>query len=305
MTPDAKAAEFEMARPQLVGVAYRLLGSVSEAEDAVQDTAVRWLALDPPMPEQPVAWMTTVCTNRCLDILRSSHRKKTDYIGPWLPESIATSDTADAAQSVEMASSLSTAFLLMLERLTPRERAAYLLHDIFDMPFDQIAESLNLTSANCRQLAARARRMITRENARFVPDKARQTELLQGFSRALETGSADHLVHILSKDVDLRADSGGKATAIRHVLDGFDAVAGFVTRVLGQAWSDSTLSVRYANGQQVLLVRRAQEAVALVAFGYGPDGSVHSIFIHRNPEKLRVFEEHHASFRPAGGLVIN
>ncbi|WP_298838234.1 RNA polymerase sigma factor SigJ [uncultured Roseobacter sp.] len=305
MTPGRQAHEFERARPQLVGVAYRLLGSVSEAEDVVQDTALKWLALRPPFPDRPVAWMTTVCTNRCLDILRSSHRKRMTYVGPWLPESVVTESVEDAARNIEMASSLSTAFLLLLERLTPRERAAYLLHDIFGMDFGLVSESLHLSPANCRQLAARARRMVTQENARFVPAPERQRELLDSFTDALKTGSVDQLAGMLSEDVDLRADSGGKATAIRHVLEGSDAVTEFIANTLGKAWSGKQIGSSSANGQQVLTVRKGTDLVALVAFGYGSDGNITSVFIHRNPDKLRTYTQYRASTSAAGGLVIS
>ena len=287
-----------------MGVAYRLLGSVSETEDVVQDTALRWLALDPPLPERPIAWLTTVCTNRCLDILRSSHHKRMDYVGPWLPDSLVTESASDAAQHVELASSLSTAFLLMLERLTPRERAAYLLHDIFDMEFAQIAETLDLTPANCRQLAARARKMIRRENARFVPDLDRQRELFESFRSALDTGSIDQLAQVLSQDVDLRADSDGKVVAVRHVVDGFDAVSDFIAGTLGPAWSQDRFDVEMANGHLVLAVRRGPRLTAIVAFGYAQDGAVNHVFIQRNPDKLRVFEHRAASAGGDGSLWI-
>ena len=287
-----------------MGVAYRLLGSVSETEDVVQDTALRWLALDPPLPERPIAWLTTVCTNRCLDILRSSHHKRMDYVGPWLPDSLVTESASDAAQHVELASSLSTAFLLMLERLTPRERAAYLLHDIFDMEFAQIAETLDLTPANCRQLAARARKMIRRENARFVPDLDRQRELFESFRSALDTGSIDQLAQVLSQDVDLRADSDGKVVAVRHVVDGFDAVSDFIAGTLGPAWSQDRFDVEMANGHLVLAVRRGPRLTAIVAFGYAQDGAVNHVFIQRNPDKLRVFEHRAASAAGDGSLWI-
>lgn len=291
MTPEAKTEAFEEARPQLVGVAYRLLGSISEAEDVVQDTGLKWFSLEGELPDRPIAWMTTVCTNRCLDILRSAHRTKVDYVGPWIPDFLATETTADAEQNLEMASSLATAFMLMLERLTPRERAAYLLHDVFDMGYSEVSSSLGLTQANCRQLTNRARRMIAQENVRFVPEEDRQRELLEGFQSALETGSTTALASMLSADVDLRADSGGKVTALRHVLEGYEAVSDFVAGTLSGAWAGMPTSVESINGQLGLVIRQDGFVYAAITFGYGTDGDIRSIFILRNPEKLKALSE--------------
>lgn len=305
MISDEKLQAFQEARPQLVGVAYRLLGSISEAEDAVQDTCVKWFDQDGPWPDRPVAWMTTVCTNLYLDILRSSHRKRVDYVGPWLPDYLATETAPDAAQNLEMASSLTTAFMLMLERLTPRERAAYLLHDIFDMPFEEVATSLNLSEANCRQIASRARRMIGQENVRFVPEEAQQKRLLEGFQEALETGSAERLARLLSDDVDLRADSGGKVIAIRHILEGAEAVVPFIIGTLSAAWADTTMSIETVNGQMALILRSEGQPSAVVTFGYDTQHQISSVFILRNPHKLIAFSRAAAHLHANGGLEIN
>ncbi|UYV36780.1 sigma-70 family RNA polymerase sigma factor [Rhodobacteraceae bacterium D3-12] len=305
MTHDDKLTAFQNARPQLVGVAYRLLGSISEAEDAVQDTSVKWFGLSPPMPDNPVAWLTTVCTNRCLDILKSSHRQKMDYIGPWLPDHLATETALDAEQSLEIASSLTTAFLLMMERLTPKERAAYLLHDIFDMSYGEVANCLGLSEVNCRKLASRARRMIGQENVRFVPDEAQQRKLLAAFQNALVSGSADQLTRMLAEEADLRADSGGKVVAITQVLEGADAVAGFITGTLSIAWAETAMTVQMVNGQLGLVLRDNDTPFAVVTFGYDRSGLVQSVFIQRNPSKLANSEGVAARPDVNGGLTLN
>src|SRR5262249_37637046 len=145
---------FEEARPALVALAYRILGSRADADDVVQDCFLKWVEADRAAIERPKAWLTTVCTRRCLDIVRSTDRKRVDYVGPWLPEPI---HTATPAPDVELASTLTTAFLLALERLSPKERAAYLLHDIFDQSYGDIAATLDLDQDACRQLVSRGR----------------------------------------------------------------------------------------------------------------------------------------------------
>ncbi|MGP5069716.1 MULTISPECIES: sigma-70 family RNA polymerase sigma factor [Psychrobacter] len=156
---DSKTETFEAARSRLIGLAYRLLGSISDAQDAVQDTYIKWV-LHEDNVDIPIAWLTRVCTNHCLDQLQSAHHKRVDYVGQWLPEPIQIEFEDTIEKQIEMASSLTTAFLLLLERLTPKERAAYILHDIFSMSFDEVAAILELQPANCRKLATRAREHV-------------------------------------------------------------------------------------------------------------------------------------------------
>lgn len=281
-----KTKAFEEAHPQLLGVAYRMLGSIDDAEDVVQDTGVKWLAFDGPAPDSATAWLTRVCTNRCLDVLKSAHKKRVDYIGPWLPELLQTEFDAGPEDQVEVASSLTTAFLLLLERLTPKERAAYLLHDIFSKPFDEVAEILDLQPANCRQLAARARKFVHRNQVRHVPDKARQDALLQAFQSAVRTGDVGALGVMLSTDVDLRADSGGKVPSVLKVLSGPKDVCGFVGRVLSRAWAGTSISIGSINGGLGLVVREGEQWHAAVSFAFDEDDKVQSIFIMRHPDKL-------------------
>src|SRR3546814_163350 len=157
MTTTGAAGFFESRRRQLTGLAYRILGTLAEAEDAVQDTFLKWREADQDAIDNPAAWLTTACTRRCLDLLRSARRRRVDYVGAWLPEPVHTvaDDTPESA--AELASSLSTAFLLLLERLSPKERAAYLLHEIFDRPYPEVAAALGLHEAACRKLVSRAK----------------------------------------------------------------------------------------------------------------------------------------------------
>ena len=151
---------FEKARPRLLSIAYRILGSRMDAEDAVQDTFLKWQAVDMDSIDAPGAWLTTTCTRRAIDMLRSASRSRVDYVGNWLPEPVQATSDNDVEAQMELSSSLSTAFLLALERLSPRERAAYLLHEIFEMPYADLAKSLDMSEPGCRKLVSRALSLI-------------------------------------------------------------------------------------------------------------------------------------------------
>lgn len=165
MKNDKYAALFESRRPFLIGLAYRILGSLADAEDAVQDTYIKWLNADRHSILNPAAWLTTVCTRRCLDLLRAAQQARVDYVGIWLPEPIQTAVAKTPEQTLELSSSLSTAFMLLLERLTPRERAAYLLHDIFDLPYADLAMTLGGEETACRKLVSRAREKLAAQRS--------------------------------------------------------------------------------------------------------------------------------------------
>ncbi|MEL6515180.1 MAG: RNA polymerase sigma factor SigJ [Pseudomonadota bacterium] len=293
---------FEAERPRLTGLAYRMFGSVSDAQDAVQDTYVKWATYEGPAIETPAAWLSRVCTNVCLDRLKAAHRTRVDYVGPWIPDQIQTDYAAGPEERVEIASSLTTAFLLLLERLTPKERAAYLLHDIFGMPFEEVAAALELQPVNCRKLAARARAFVAQGNVRHIPDEARQSELLAAFLSALKTGNADGLVHALRADANLRADSGGKVVAVRHVIEGQQHICRFISDVLSPAWNEMVLSVRTVNGLLGILVETETGSHASVSFSYDPDGRVRQVFVMRNPDKLDLLTETRSTSARAGAL---
>lgn len=281
-----KTEQFEAARPQLLGIAYRLLGSLADAEDAVQDTCVKWLAQQGAPPRNAGGWLVRVCTNRCLDILRSGARSRTDYVGPWLPEQLQTETAANAEEAVEIASSLTTAFLLLLQRLTPKERAAYLLHDIFAKPFPEVAEILGMQPAACRQLAARARGVVAQAKVRHVPSQARQEALLHSFFAAVRSGETEALAKLLSEEVELTADSGGKVAAPREVLRGSEAVCRFVAEVPAVVWPSFAAQALTVNGQPGLLLTQEGQAVAVLSLEADAAGRVRHIFVLRNPEKI-------------------
>lgn len=279
---------FQEVRPHLLGLAYRILGSLADAEDAVQDTYLKWQQTDRHAVETPAAWLTAVCTRRCLDLLRSAHKTRVDYVGTWLPEPIHTSIEEEAAHTSSLTQTLTTAFLLMLERLTPKERAAYLLHDIFDVSYPEIAETLELRESTCRQLVSRARANIEQAKVRHSTPLERQDELLAAFEAAVTSGSASALTALLSDDVQLATDGGGRVPALLEVLHGKADVVDFIIERLGQSWADYRwLKLDINGGRGVVLHKQGNVVtVAAVTFAYDDAGRVTNIYIMRNPDKL-------------------
>lgn len=273
---------FEQARPRLMGLAYRILGSRADAEDAVQDCFVKWGEADRSAIANPAAWFSTVCTRRCLDLLRAPHRARVDYVGPWLPEPIQT--VAPPGADGTLAESLTTAFLLMLERLTPKERAAYLLREVFDQPYPEIATTLEMEETACRKLVSRAREHIDKGKVRHITPAETQDRLLQAFQSAITSGSMDQLVALLSTDIRLTTDSGGKAVAARRILEGDE-----VRVVLGAArvwWAGCTWTIVDLNGGRGAILTDAGQPILTLCLGCNEADQVTDIFITRNPEKL-------------------
>ncbi|MCE8022899.1 sigma-70 family RNA polymerase sigma factor [Billgrantia aerodenitrificans] len=266
--PSADFLRFEEARPMLLGLAYRILGSRADAEDAVQDTFLKWQAADREAIDTPHAWLTTACTRRCLDLLGNAHRARVDYVGAWLPEPIPTTAVSDAERSMQLADSLSTAFLLLLERLSPKERVAYLLHEIFDTPYAEIATMLELKEPACRKLVSRARANLLAAEQRHAPPRERQQALLEAFRLAITEGTTARLANLLSAEVRLSAE-----------LD-------FLASRLSQYWADYLWRVADINGGPGFMMYREGSVVATVTFGYDRSGQATDIFIVRNPDKL-------------------
>lgn len=277
---------FDRAGPMLLGLAYRILGSRADAEDAVQDTYLKWQAADRAHIDNPSAWLTTTCTRRCIDMLRAAHRSRVDYVGAWLPEPVETASDPGPEERLALASSLSTAFLLLLERLTPKERAAYLLHEIFDVPYPEIARALDLREEACRKLVSRARDNVERERVRHVTPPDRQDALLAAFEAAVATGSTGALSALLSDDVALSVDSGGKVPSLDRVLHGREAVLDFVARGLHRFWQPYQRAATALNGGPGLVVRQDGAPAAAVSFAFDDAGAVTAIYIMRNPDKL-------------------
>ena len=281
------AEDFERERPHLTGLAYRMLGSRAEAEDVVQQTFLRWWSAGRPHLESPRAWFTRACSRLCLDRLKSAQRRREQYVGTWLPEPWSEPSPHDTIDD-----SLSMALLLTIERLRPAERAAFLLHDVFGYSFAEIAEILDLEAANCRQLAARARRHLRRPSRRGLAGREEVERLSEAFFAAVESGDLDGLRTLLADDVVLRADGGGKASAVRKPLEGADSVARFFHRILGQPTEYAALRRRdlWLNGAPGVVLYEGEEPVSAFHFSV-ESGEIRAIFVQRNPDKLRFLRK--------------
>lgn len=277
---------FEARRSFLTGLAYRILGSVAEAEDAVQDTFLKWSQADRQAIGNPAAWLTTACTRRSIDMLRAAHQARVDYVGAWLPEPIQATTGEAPEAALELASSLSMAFLLLLERLTPRERAAYLLYEVFDQSYEEVALALGVQAAACRKLVSRARQHIGGENVRSVVPPERQRALLTAFQEAIASGDAGQLAMLMSDDIELRTDGGGKVQALLEPLLGKASVLAFITGRLNPYWQAYQWQPAWINGGCGALLVDAGRIVASVSFACDGAGQMTGIFIMRNPDKL-------------------
>jgi RNA polymerase sigma factor (sigma-70 family) len=276
---------FAERRPMLLGLAYRMLGSRADAEDAVQDTFLKWSNADRSGIDNPAAWLTTACTRRCIDLLRSAHKTRVDYVGAWLPEPIHVPSTDMSDETPALASSLTTAFLLMLERLTPKERAAYLLHEIFEQSYPEIAQALGLQEPAVRQHVSRARRNIEHAKVRHVTPADQQERLLAAFQDAVTSGSTGTLATLLSDEIALAADGGGRVAAIREVLHGPAAVLAFVDK-LHRWWDGLRWTAVEINGTRGAVITRDGATIASVSFALDEAGRATGIYIMRNPDKL-------------------
>jgi RNA polymerase sigma-70 factor (ECF subfamily) len=282
------ASSFEPHRRRLLGLAYRMLGSMADAEDAVQEAYLRWHGADRDKVSDPRAFLMTTTTRICLDMLTSARARREEYVGPWLPEPVV--DTASLAPDsrTELAEDLSVALLLTLDRLSPLERAAFLLHDVFDFSFGEVAAALDRSDAACRQLAARARSHVRAVRPRgAVPPSPKHDQLLSAFVTAAQSGDLDGLMRLLASDVHVVTDGGGKAAAALNVLDGADRVARFFAGVTRKGWRDD-FSLRFAtiNGLPGIIVDSSEGPVQTAAFEVEGD-VIRAMYIVRNPEKLR------------------
>ncbi len=286
MSIEQATEAFEQIRGRLTGVAYRMLGSVADAEDAVQDTYVKWQGVDHAIIEHPDAWLLSACTRRCIDMLRSAHKTRVDYVGTWLPEPVLGEPAETPGDTVELASSLTTAFLLVLERLSPVERAAYLLREIFDYDYEDVAFVLDKSEQACRKTVSRARKRLGDKHVRQRPSEDMQQKLLDEFLDALRSGDAKNLETVLARDAELWADGGGKVPAAEHVIAGGTDVAGFLSMVWESAWRHMQIERATVNGTAGFILRHDETVVGTVALSVDEGGRCRRLFIVRNPDKL-------------------
>ena len=290
MTPpsrDGAAVDtFPAHREHLFGVAYRMLGSVVDAEDVVQEAFLRWSAVDGARIRSPRAYLTTVTTRLAIDRLRSAQHRRESYVGPWLPEPLVAEGNGPAEVTV-LADSLTTAFLVLLERLDPVERAVFLLHDVFGYPFDEVAGVVERPASTCRQIASRARsRLADERRARFAPTPAEEQRLVLAFSMAATVGDLDGLLGVLAEDVVLWSDGGATHHAARRPVVGAGRVARFVANVSARLPADGTLRMVRLNGDPGLVVTTPAGPHLALSLELGATGirAIHAVV---NPDKLQ------------------
>lgn len=286
------AVTFEPHRRRLRGLAYRMLGSVSEAEDAVQDAYLRWHAADRDAVSDVRGFLTTTTTRICLDMLKSARARRESYVGPWLPEPVVDNDALAPDAQTALAEDLSIALLLALDRLSALERAAFLLHDVFDCSFGEVASALERSEAACRQLAARARAHVREARpqrpvtARDRSEQSAHQQLVAAFIDAARSGDLQSLMGMLADDVRLMTDGGGKVPAALNVIEGADRAARFTIGVVSKGLPEgSTIRLTAVNGLPGLIVSRPDGSVQTVAFEIEAN-LIHAIYTVGNPEKL-------------------
>ncbi len=284
------AAEFEPHRRRLLGLAYRMTGSMADAEDAVQEAYLRWHGADRGKVSDARAFLMTTTARICLDMLTSARARREEYVGPWLPEPVLDAGALAPDRHTELAEDLSYALLLTLDRLSPLERAAFLLHDVFDFAFGEVAAALDRSEAACRQLAARARghvRQVRPRTPRTEAMDAKHREFLGAFVVAARSGDIEALTQMLTSDVRVVTDGGGKAAAALNVLEGADRAARFLIGVARKGWGED-LVLRFAvvNGLPGAILDGPEGPVQASAFEM-EEGRIRALYVIRNPDKLR------------------
>jgi RNA polymerase sigma-70 factor, ECF subfamily len=297
MSTDPGLSAIMSERRQLINLAYRLLGSLAEAEDAVQETYARWYAMSRQQQEaieSPGAWLTTVASRICLDLLGSARARRERYVGEWIPEPLPEptewitgqpGGTIDPADRITLDESVNMAFLVVLESMTPAERVAFILHDVFRYPFAEVAEIVGRTPAACRQLASSARRRIRAAQAPATPT-AKQAGIVRDFKQAWEARDIHALIGLLDPDATATGDGGGLATAAPRPIEGAEQIARYLVDLAGRAPSNVTFLERTVNGQPGLVAQRDDVTVVVYAFHIAGDRIKH-IWAVLNPEKLR------------------
>ena len=303
------AASFEPYRRRLLGLGYRMLGSMADAEDAVQETYLRWHAADRGKVSDPRAFLMTTTTRICLDMLTSARARHEEYVGPWLPEPVLDTAALAPDRRTELAEDLSVALLLTLDCLSPLERAAFLLHDVFDFSFTEVAASVERSEAACRKLATRARahvRALRPRGAAPLPARSggidpKHAQLMSAFAAATQSGDLQALTQLLAVDVRIFTDGGGKVRSALNVVEGAGRAAQFlvdVTRKRPDAWWREDFRPRFAiiNGLPGIVVDAPEGAVQTAAFEIEHD-LIRALYVVRNPDKLR----HLAAVRQESG----
>ncbi|MBC2879473.1 MULTISPECIES: RNA polymerase sigma-70 factor [Streptomyces] len=290
-TPDPATETFLAHRSLLFTVAYEMLGSAADAEDVLQETWLRWADVDLDTVRERRAYLVRITTRQALTRLRTLRRRRESYVGPWLPEPLLT--TPDVAEDVELADSVSMAMLLVLETLTPTERAVFVLREVFDLAYDEIAAAVDKSPAAARQIAHRARAHVAARRPRGAVSPAETRDALAAFRRAVETGDLNALLDVLAPDVVLLTDGGGVVRAATAPVVGAGTVARVLARIPATA---ASLRPVWANGFPALVVRLAGAVDTVLAVRFD-DGRVTGLYAVRNPEKLSRLERETAVTR--------
>jgi len=281
---------FTTDRPLLFSIAYRMLGSASDAEDVLQDAWLRYRSVDRSAIRSPKAFATTIVTRLCLDRLKSAQRTREDYVGPWLPEPVLTSEVEGPDTMVQRAESITLAFLVLLEKLSPEERAVFLLKDIFEYDHAEIADILGTTVDNSRQLLHRAKERLAQERPRLTGTAESRRATAERFARAFTSGDGSELTALLARDVGMWSDGGGKASAARRPLIGRDEVLNFLlgihrTAVASKVVRDVSLRIEDVNSEPALVMRVGSRLESIFVFSIDDD-AISGIRVVRNPDKL-------------------
>jgi RNA polymerase sigma-70 factor (ECF subfamily) len=286
---EVRAEEFEALRPRLFGIAYRMTGSVTDAEDACQDAWLRWQAVERDAIDNAEAYLVRVVTRLALDRLRSAQHRRETYVGPYLPEPlVAVDDAAQPETAAELADSLTFAFLVLLDELAPKERAVLLLHDVFGYAFDEIGPMVDLSPAATRQLASRTRRKLDHERATVRrPDEAREQELVGNLLATIGTGDIDAVMQLLAPDVVLLSDGGPDRHAARRPVVGPYRVARLVVNLARRLTPSDEVRLVHVNGEPGLLFVSDGAPDYTLSFAFSPDGRARRLYSQLNPEKLR------------------
>lgn len=284
---EAATAAFEAQRPYLRAVAYRLLGRVGEAEDVVQEAWLRWREVDRATVMDDRAYLTQVTTRLAIDRLRRERRRRETYVGPWLPEPVALEP--DVADRVELADSVEMALLVVLETLSPLERAVFVLREAFGEPYEEIALVVDRNEEAVRQLAHRARRHVDERRPRFDADARTRREVTERFLAAAAGGDVDALMELLAPDVTLVSDGGGVVRAALRPIEGADAVARWLAGVAARGLAEPSMEIVELNGGPAAVVRSRGELQAAIVLGVA-GGRVRAVYLVANPDKLSRLE---------------
>jgi len=284
------AGEFEAQRGRLFGLAYRLLSSAEEAQDVVQDAFMRWQAADRAAIAAPSAWLAKVVTNLCLNRLASARVRREQYAGPWLPEPVLTGEGALGPLELAVQRELvSFGLLALMERLTPAERAVFVLREAFGYPHAEIAQIVGLSEVHCRQLYRRAKAQVAQGRQRFQPERGRWQDLVERFLAAARAGDLDALERMLAADATATADGGGKVTAARRTVAGRARVARYLAGAIGRFGDGATAAIAEVNGEPGVLGCAGGRLIGVLVLELA-DGEVTAVRMVANPDKVRFAE---------------